>query len=128
MATQRILIVDDEAPVRDVLIKFFKKEGFEVHDAASGTEALALVEEKDFDVVLTDLKMPGPDGIEVLREIKRIAPETAVLILTGYPTRETTAEAMALDGDGYVSKPIELNQLKSLVLQGLVLSKWKRHP
>jgi DNA-binding NtrC family response regulator len=126
VGTKRILIVDDEAPVRDVLVRFFEGEGFAVCQAANGTDALGLVGKERFDVILTDLKMPGASGLDVLREIKRMSPETVVLIFTAYPNPETTVRALQLHTDGYITKPVNLNRLKHLVLRGMTLRKWEQ--
>ena len=123
---KRILIADDEAPVRELLRKFFRQEGFEAWEAASGTETVKLIKKRRFDVVLTDLKMPGLDGLGVLEQIRTISPNTAVLIFTGYPTPESTLRALELSTDGYVTKPINLGQLRDLVGRALALRHWER--
>ena len=123
---KRILIADDEAPIRELLRKFFRQEGFEAWEAASGTETLKLIKKRKFDVVLTDLKMPGIDGLGVLEQIRAISPNTAVLIFTGYPTPESTLRALELSTDGYVTKPINLGQLRDLVGRALALRHWER--
>jgi DNA-binding NtrC family response regulator len=122
----RILIVDDEAPVRRVLSRFFKSEGFEVSQAADGAAAIEIVKRERFDVVLSDLRMPGLCGLDVLKQIKQTVPETVVLIITAYPTPETGVKALKLCADGYVSKPVDLSRLKSLVVHYLMLRKWQR--
>jgi two-component system response regulator PilR (NtrC family) len=125
---KRMLIVDDEEAIRELLKKFFRQEGFEVWEARNGTETLKLVKRKKFDVVLTDLKMPGLDGLGVLEKIRETSSTTAVLILTGYPTSESTVRALELSSDGYVTKPINLDQLKNLVMRALALRRWEtRH-
>lgn len=118
MATERILIVDDERAVRKLLRDFFRSEGFEVCEAASGREALKMAREVEFHIILTDLKMPDETGIEVLKQIRSISDRTAVFILTGYPSPETSLRALELDVDGYISKPVALNRLKQLVVYG----------
>ncbi len=125
MPTKRILIVDDEKDIREVLRDFFEIEGFEVSEAADGSEALELVRDDSFDVVLTDLLMPGPDGLEVLEGIRKTHPDTAVLVLTGYPSLDSTLKAFELDCDGYLNKPIDLSQLKYMTLRGLIYRKWE---
>jgi len=121
---RRMLIADDEAAIRELLKKFFRQEGFEVWEAANGTQTLKLVKKREFDVVLTDLKMPGLDGLGVLEEIRETSPTTVVLIFTGYPTPENTLRALELSTDGYVTKPINLEQLKNLVMRALALRRW----
>lgn len=123
MSARRMLIVDDEQSVRDVMGQFFWSEGFEVCQAGGGAEALRMVGEKSFDVVVTDLRIPNPDGLEVLRQIKQIQPNTVVLVFTGYPSVETKLRAKELGGDGYLTKPVRLNEMNSLVNQGLMSRK-----
>jgi DNA-binding response OmpR family regulator len=125
MPPKHILIIDDEEDIRKLLRDFFEREGFEVFEAADGVTAIEIATIKRFDVVLTDLKMPAPDGLEVLKEIRDLCPETTVLILTGYPTPESTVKALELGCDGYFAKPIKLKRLKYLIQEALVKRKWK---
>jgi len=119
----RILIVDDEKYIRDMLKAFFEYQGFEVFEAADGMEASEKVREEAFDLVLTDLRMPGLDGLEVLKPVKSVSAETAVLILTGYPSPQSESAAMKLGCDGFLSKPFRLEDLKSAVHQSLARRK-----
>lgn len=123
----RILIVDDDDPVREVLCSFFREEGFEVREASHGSAALDMVRKERFDLVLSDLVMPGLSGLDVLREIKNNAPETVVLIMTAYPSPETSVRGLELCGDGYISKPMNLGRLKSTVVEHLIRRRWERH-
>lgn len=122
--TRSILLVDDEENIRAVLRDFFESEGFEVFEATDGADAIEMTKTKRFDVVLTDLMMPGPDGLEVLREIRHVSPATAVLMLTGFPSTESIIKALELGCDGYLSKPINLSELKYMILRGLIFRKW----
>lgn len=124
MTNRRILIVDDEEGIRAVLRDFFEGEGFNVFEAAAGADALEMTRRNRFDVILTDLIMPGPDGLELLEEIRNVYPETAVLILTGYPSSETIVKALDLGCDGYLSKPINLSELRYMTLRGLMFRRW----
>jgi two-component system response regulator PilR (NtrC family) len=94
MHSRRMLIVDDEKYLRDTLRAFFEYQGFQVFEAADGIEASEKVRQDSFDLVLTDLRMPGLDGLEVLKLVKSLSPETAVLILTGYPSPQSQSTAM----------------------------------
>lgn len=126
MLEERILIVDDEECIREVLRDFFEGEGFEVCEAADGSAALEMARKEHFDVVLTDLNMPGLDGIRVLKEIRYLLPGTATLILTGYPSTESAATALEIGCDGYLNKPVNLGLLKYMTLRGLIFHKWER--
>ena len=119
MQNRRILIVDDEKDIRDTMRAFFELQGFEVFEAADGVEAIERVREEPFDVVLTDLMMPGLNGLEVLKLVRSTSPATAVLIITAYPSPQVESKAMELGCDGFLSKPFRLDQLKSAVHQSL---------
>jgi len=101
-----VLIVDDEAPLRTSLTKILKKAGYEVMEAPSGEEALEIVRREPVSVVLTDLKMPGMDGVQLLRAIKAISPEAEVILMTAYGTIETAVEAMKEGAYDYIEKPL----------------------
>jgi DNA-binding NtrC family response regulator len=108
----RILVVDDEPKIREVIMKSLVKLGnFSVDTASNGFEALAKVEKDVFDLVLTDLKMPGMDGIELLRTLKGTRPEMMVIMMTAHGSIETAVKAMKLGANDYVSKPIDLDEL-----------------
>jgi DNA-binding NtrC family response regulator len=102
----KVLIVDDEAGIRDVLAFQLKDEGFDVVTAEDGTKALDLFSKDTFDVVITDLKMPGISGVEVVRQVKAKASRTIVIVLTGVGSIETAVETMRLGCDDYLMKPL----------------------
>lgn len=108
----KILVVDDEAPVRDIIRKGLSQMGgFSVEVAQSGPEAIEKIERDVFDLLLTDLKMPGMDGLELLKTIKGTRPEVMVILMTAYGTIETAVEAMRIGANDYITKPIDLNEL-----------------
>ncbi|HYA93778.1 MAG TPA: sigma-54 dependent transcriptional regulator [Thermodesulfobacteriota bacterium] len=108
----KILVVDDEAPVRDMIRKGLSQMGgLSAEAAQTGSEALQKIEKDVFDLVLTDLKMPEMDGIQLLRTIKGTRPEVMVILMTAYGTIETAVEAMRIGATDYVTKPIDLNDL-----------------
>lgn len=100
-----ILVVDDEEVIREGMRRILEAEGYLVQTSASGQAAKERIQEEDFDVVITDLKMPGMDGIEVLKTIKILQPEVPVLIITGYSTVDTAVEAMRQGAFDYIAKP-----------------------
>lgn len=111
----RILVVDDEPAILMFLRELFGAAGWEAHTASSVGEGVDFVERDRFDVVLTDLKMPGQDGIEFLRTIKRIQPETEVVMMTGHATVDSAIEAMRNGAFHYLTKPFQGEEVLNLV-------------
>jgi DNA-binding NtrC family response regulator len=110
-----ILVVDDEFSVRDSLYNWFKIEGYRVDTAENGMEALKKLQESPRDIVLVDIKMPGMDGIELQRHIKKIDNTIIVIIITAYATVDTAVEAMKEGAFDYLSKPVDPDKLSILV-------------
>ncbi len=115
----RVLIVDDEVNIRTGLAKILEKAGYEVGVAESGERALSALHEASFDLVVTDLKMVGAGGMEVLRAVKQSHPETEVILLTAYGTIESAVEAMKLDAYDYLTKPVDPERLTHVVAKAL---------
>lgn len=122
----RILVVDDELSMREFLSILLEREGYEVCVAASAEEALRLMETALFDLVLSDVNMPGLSGIELLGRIKQLAPETAVLMLTAFSAAEQAVEAMKLGAYDYIGKPFKNEEIKQLVKNALEKQGLKR--
>jgi len=115
-----VLIVDDEQDFMDTLMNRLKKRGIDVAGCSSGEKALELMKAKIFDVVILDIKMPGGmDGIETLREIKKLRPETEVLLLTGHGSVETSVEGMKEGAFDYLLKPVKLEKLLEKIAKAL---------
>jgi DNA-binding NtrC family response regulator len=113
-----VLVVDDEKDFLETLVNRLNKRNINTTGVLSGEEALKLVKERTFDVVILDVKMPGGmDGIEVLREIKRIQPLVEVLLLTGHASVETSIDGMKLGAFDYLLKPVKLEELTSKLAQ-----------
>lgn len=106
-----IMIVEDEASQRTVLKGFLKKLGHRVLEAGDGNSALLIAKESHLDLVLLDLKMPGMDGIQVLGELKKLNPDTEVILLTAYGTIDSAVTAMKLGAFDYMTKPVDLEEL-----------------
>ncbi len=120
----RLLIVDDEKNIRRNLATFFESLHHEVSAADSGPEAIKLINEKPFDLVLTDFRMAEMTGLDLLRDIKRSHPETLVILMTAYATVENAVTAMKAGAYDYVTKPFTLEQIqhtveRALQMQGL---------
>jgi DNA-binding NtrC family response regulator len=114
-ATPDILIVDDEPLIRATLAEYLTGEGFAVAACASGEEALALAEQRRFDVVLCDVQLPGLDGIELLERLLKVSPQTFVLLITAYATVENAVEAFQRGAHDYLMKPILLDEVAGKV-------------
>ena len=115
----RMLVVDDEKMARRNLDHVLSREGYEVVTAASGVEALKILEQESFDVILTDLKMEKVDGMGVLEKAKSVNPHTEVIIITGYATVPTAVEAMKKGSYHFLAKPLQLDEIRSTVGKAL---------
>ena len=122
----RILIVDDELSMREFLAILVEREGFEAVMAAHADEALAHLENGMFDLVISDVQMPGLNGIELLARIKDHSPDTAVLMMTAFSAAEQAVEAMKLGAYDYISKPFKVEEIKVLIRNALEKSSLKR--
>lgn len=121
----RILVVDDEDVARNNLQYFFARQGYSVQSAANGKEALARIEQSSFfDAVITDLKMDQMDGLMLLENINKISPETNVIVVTGYATVSSAVDALRKGATHYLSKPVQLDDLKKNVQE--ILEQKKR--
>jgi DNA-binding NtrC family response regulator len=111
MIGAKILLVDDEAVFTNNMAKLLKNRGYHVTAVNSGEAALHELEEKNMDVVVLDLKMPGMDGLATLKEIKSLGLFTQTLILTGHGSIDTALEAVKLGAYDYLTKPCEIDEL-----------------
>lgn len=118
-ARTRVLVVDDETNIRTALVKILGADGYTVAAADHGDAAIAMVQETEFDLVLTDLKMVGANGLDVLRAVKQRSSETEVIVLTAYGTIETAVQAMKIGAYDYVSKPADPERLTHIVRKAL---------
>ena len=113
----RVLVVDDEIDFLETIVKRLQARNIKVMGAESGHQALDLMAEKDFDVVVLDVKMPGMDGIETLREMKKKKPLVEVIMLTGHASVESGIQGMQLGAFDYVMKPVALDELLEKIRQ-----------
>jgi two-component system nitrogen regulation response regulator NtrX len=107
----RILVIDDEKSIRNTLKEILTYEGFEVVEAQDGMEGLKFVEKEKFDIILSDIKMPKMDGIEVLEKLQELSPETPVVMISGHGNIDTAVEAIRKGAFDYISKPLDLNRM-----------------
>lgn len=112
---KRILIVDDQNGIRLLLQEVFKRDGFETAVAKNGLEAIQLFQSEQPDCVLLDMKMPGMDGIEVLREIKSAHPGIPVFMMTAYGEQEQMDAAKELGAERYFTKPFDIHELREYI-------------
>ena len=115
----RILVVDDERSMREFLEICFRREGYDVATAADVDSALALLEADDYDVVISDLQMPGRSGLELLHAVCDTSPETAVILITAFATTETAIAAMKEGAYDYVTKPFKVDEIRLVVEKAL---------
>lgn len=116
MDQPRILVVDDELLIRDLLYDFFAEKNFAIMTANDVTEAMELLAvHRDFDVILSDIKMDGEDGLSFVDRIRAEAPKLPVIIMTGYPSVETAVEALRKRVFDYIIKPFNINRLFATV-------------
>jgi two-component system response regulator PilR (NtrC family) len=116
---KRILIVDDEQSMRELLAILLKKEGFEVETAGSREEAARALSGRAVEMVLTDVRLPDGDGLEILRHVKAASPETVVIVMTGHGTTETAVAARKLGAEAYILKPFDVDEVRIVIRDAL---------
>jgi len=126
MPENSILIVDDELLIRDLLYDFFVNQGWQPSMAENGRKALAILEKDRVDLVLTDIRMPEMDGLELTSEMRQLYPDIPVIIMTAYPTVESAVEALRNKVSDYITKPFNINQLYKSVMAQLETKKRKK--
>jgi len=119
MALGRILVVDDEAPIREVLTEYFATEGYDVEAATSGVEALTAIRGRRADLVLLDVRMPGLDGVQVLRRIRELDDSVPVIMVTANEDVGLAKETLKLGAFDYIAKPFDFEYLDRAVAAGL---------
>jgi two-component system response regulator PilR (NtrC family) len=114
-----VLVVDDEPNIIEVLEIVLQDEGMEVLKSGSGRQALHLLKEKDVDVVISDIRMPDFSGVELLREAKRLSPDTIFIMITAFASTETAIEALQHGAYDYITKPFRMEELRAIVYRAL---------
>jgi two-component system response regulator PilR (NtrC family) len=115
----RILVVDDEISMREFLGILMEREGYRVDLANSAESAVALLQSASYDLVISDVKMPGMDGLALLAQVKKLAPDTAVIMVTAFSTAEHAVEAMKLGAYDYIAKPFNVEEIRIIVRNAL---------
>lgn len=112
MSATRLLVVDDEQDLLELLVSRLKRKGFDVDSASTAEDALELVKKNEYDIGVYDIRLPRMDGIELLKETKKIQSDIEVLMLTGHGTIDTAIEAMKMGAFDYITKPYNLSELE----------------
>jgi two-component system response regulator PilR (NtrC family) len=115
----RVLVVDDERSMQEFLEIFFRSEGYDVATAGAVDSALALLESDDFDVVISDIQMPGTTGMHLLREVQRTSPDTVVIMMTAFASTATAISAMKEGAYDYITKPFKVDEIRVVVEKAL---------
>ncbi|AWB42886.1 two-component system response regulator [Paenibacillus sp. CAA11] len=121
MERKKVLIVDDQNGIRILLMEVFSSEGYQTFQAANGKLALEIVQKDNPDLVLLDMKIPGMDGLEILKHIKKVNPETKVIMMTAYGELDMIKEATELGALMHFTKPFDIDEMRLAVnhqLQG----------
>lgn len=121
-APRRVLVVDDEELVRSMLVRYLERKGYQVQEAGDGKKALDLFREHNFDLVLSDVRMPGLDGIQLLKALKEINPRVPVVLISGYGEVETVVAALKYGAENFLGKPLKMESLGKVVDQSLAIS------
>ena len=124
----QVLVIDDDAVVGRSFDRVLSDKGYEVSTALNGEQALETMENRNFDVVFTDIKMPGMDGLEVTERIKARCPWTPVVVITGYGTQANEVRASVLGANGFVRKPLTPEMIESVTLKALHDAGQVKHP
>lgn len=112
----RLILIEDDGGVRDYFKSVVSRMGYELLTAGNGADGLALVEKEAVDVIMSDLNMPGePNGMALIRRIREVRPDTPLIVVSGYPTRERLDECKALGIDDFLTKPFEMTFFSSVI-------------
>ena len=109
------MIIEDDGEMRSLLEEFFNKEGFDTDSASNGPEGLLKVSEDHFNIVITDIRMPGPTGLDILPTLRRLKPMIPVVVITAYGSDDLRQRSFERGAAAYIEKPIRLSQLRTLI-------------
>lgn len=125
---KHILVIEDDRKMRDGVVELLKDEGYLVDSAENGKTGLEAIKANDYDIVLTDLIMPTVDGMEILRETKRMKPKTHVILITAFATVENAVEAMKAGASEYITKPFKIDEVQTKIRRILAEAEFEKHP
>ncbi|MEW5961451.1 MAG: response regulator, partial [Chloroflexota bacterium] len=119
MADEKIIVVDDESDVLDLCSRILLADGYQVKIAYNGYEAIEIASQEHFDLLLTDVKMPGLTGLEIAQTLKKVEPHIICITMTGYSTIDMVIEALKLGIDEFITKPFTTQELSMVVAKAL---------
>jgi DNA-binding NtrC family response regulator len=115
MKTAKVLIIEDDEEMGSLLKDFVANEGYKAESVRDGSEALRRLSKEPFDLVITDIRMPGLSGLDILPGVKKLRPEVPVIIITAFGSEEVFRKAISRGANGYFEKPLHLLQLRTLI-------------
>ncbi|MGF7087561.1 two-component system response regulator (stage 0 sporulation protein F) [Kroppenstedtia sanguinis] len=119
LSDKKVLVVDDQYGIRILLTEVFSREGINIFQAANGKLALEIIRKEDPDLILLDMKMPGMDGLELLRQLKKEKIEAIVIMMTAYGELDMVEEATKLGARAHFTKPFDVMELRTEVIRHL---------
>jgi DNA-binding response OmpR family regulator len=111
----RILIIEDDAEMRSLLQEFFKGEGFETDEVSNGLEGLKKLRLESFDLVITDIRMPGLTGLDILPAIRRLQPLAFIIVITAFGSEQANRRSLERGATAYLEKPLHFDRLRALI-------------
>lgn len=111
----RVMVIEDDREMRSLLEDFIQEEGYEVRSADNGSEAFRILAKDEFDLIITDVRMPGLSGLDILPGMRKLQPHSAIIVITAFGSEEVYTRAMERGADGYLQKPISLETLRIMI-------------
>ncbi|MGQ9696149.1 MAG: response regulator [Thermodesulfobacteriota bacterium] len=111
----RVMVIEDDREMRSLLEDFIQEEGYEVRSADNGSEAFCILAKDEFDLIITDVRMPGLSGLDILPGMRKLQPHSAIIVITAFGSEEVYTRAMERGADGYLQKPISLETLRIMI-------------
>ena len=112
---KRILIIEDDEEMRSLLEDFFEEDGFEIDSVSNGSEAFRKIARESFNLIITDIRMPGLTGLDILPGIRKLQPEVSIIVITAFGSEEVHRKALDRGATAYLEKPILFNKLRTLI-------------
>src|SRR4030065_2557329 len=112
---KRILVVEDDAEMKSLLKDFFEEDRFEIDSVSNGSEAFRKIAREPFDLIITDIRMPGLTGLDILPGIKKLQPEVSIIVITAFGSEEVHRKALDRGASAYLEKPIRMDELRKLI-------------